>query len=1166
MVSFMPFLRLASLLLTLALSLSAQDARGRIIGRVTDPTGSLVPGAEILATNLATGVVVRAAANDSGAYELPYLAPGAYRIQVTSAGFKSLERPSIDVRVGERLILDFSLELGQVSESMVVTAQQSLIETGSASLGQVVDTKRILEMPLPGGNALSLARLAPGVINLGSPNHPSLGPAVEVLSNISVNGLRGGNVEFTVDGTPSMWGTNAAYAPPTDMVAEFKVQTANYDASVGRAPGGNINVVLRSGTNNFHTALYHFHNNQVLTAMDLFQRQGLYNPLTGPVTDEKRAQWNPRNILNRFGANFGGPVLIPKLYDGRNKTFWVYGFEGLTRPGIERGNTFFTVPTLPQRQGDFSQLLTQGAVFQVYDPSTIRLEPNGRYSRQPFAGNLIPQSRLDRTALGLLSAWPDPNTSGDAQGRNNFQRLQRSWNEFRSHTAKVDHNFSERHRAFVRYNQTFQLFSSGQVFENDATGNDRFRYNYGLGVDDVYTFTPRLLLNTRFGFTRFVQSFAPFASDFDYAAAGFSQNLANLVDPAARNFPRIQVAGYQNLGTGSNSTATSDYGVLAADLSWSAGNHNLRFGGEFRVYRETNFNRTPMNPLMAFGVDWTRGPLDTSPTAPIGQGLASYMLGLPTGGSMNVNDSQAEQSKTSAFYIQDDWRLSRQLTLNIGIRYDYDSPVTERFNRSVRGFAFDTQNPIAATALPAYALSPLPELPASQFRVNGGLTFAGVGGEPRTLWRADRNNFAPRIGLAWTPFTRTVIRTGYGIYYVPLGADRLSVNQSGYSISNALVASQDNGLSFIASLSNPFPSGLVPPPGSSGGLSTDVGRSVSAFVPEPRNGYTQRFSFGLQQELPWLMLIDLGYVGNRATGLTVTRPYNPIPNQYLSTLPTRDQPTINLLNQQFNNPFFPLPGTDLAARTLPRSQLLRPFPHFSGVSLPEQIGYSWYHSLQTRIERRFRQGVTFQLNHTWSKMMEANGFLNGGDAFLEEVISDLDRTHRTTFSGIYELPFGPGKPFLASRRGVVKQLTAGWQLQAVWQRNSGAPLGFGNSILLDDIRAGMLPSSERTLDRWFNTAIFERNAANQLASNVRTLNTRFNGFRSAHQETWDISAMKKFQIGEKGELQLRGEFLNALNRSNLAAPNTAPTNAQFGRVTATNGFPRQIHLGLRLTF
>ncbi|MBS1824174.1 MAG: carboxypeptidase regulatory-like domain-containing protein [Acidobacteria bacterium] len=1148
----------------LSFSLAAQDARGRISGRVLDPSGAPVPTVDVTATNAETGVKVAAKTNDAGAYDLLYLQPGGYTLTVTAAGFKTLERKNVSVRVGDRLTEDLTLEVGQVSESISVTGQATLLETATGSLGRVVDSRRIVDLPLPGGNALSLSRLAPGVVNLGAPNHPSLGPAVEVLSNLSVNGTRSGSIEFTVDGTPSMWGSNAAYAPPTEAVAEFKVQTATYDASVGRAPGGNVNVVLRSGTNDFHSIFHWFHNNNKLQSLDLFQRQNLYNAATGPVTDDKVKSVNPLNILNRFGFTFSGPVYIPKVFNGKNKTFWLYAFEGLTRPGVERGNSFYTVPDAAARGGDFSNLLRLGTAYQIYDPATIAAAPNGRFSRQPLPGNIVPTSRIDAVAKNFMPFWPASNTTGTTDGRNNFTLLPRSLNEFYSHTAKVDHNFNDRHRAFGRYNQTYNLFSSGQVLGTIANGQDRFRRNNGVVFDDIVVISPSLLNDFRIGFTRFDQSFFPLSAGYDLNSLGFHPSLAAGISPQAISFPTINVAAFQNLGTGTNSRSFSNYMTLTDDLSWSRGNHTLRTGAEFRIYREHNYNFANMTPTLNFGTTWTQGPLDNSPAAPIGQDFASFLLGIPSGGQINVNDSAAEQSLALSFYVQDDWRIRRSLTLNLGLRWDYDSPITERFNRSVQDFDFAATNPIAARAIANYAQRPIPEIPASQFRVMGGLRFAGAGGSDRNLWMPDRNNFAPRIGLAWTPMKSTVIRAGYGVFFVPIGADRGAVNLSGYSIVNTLVASEDNGRTFLASLSNPFPRGWSQPLGAAGGLSTDVGRGISFFFPQSRNGYMQRYSFGLQRQLPGEAVVEVTYVGNRGTGLLTSRQYNAVPNSYLSKSPVRDQDTINFLTTQVPNPFFPLPGTNLSGQNTGRQQLLRPYPQYTSITSSEPIGYSWYHSLQMTAERRLKGGVTAQFNWTWSKFMEATGFRNDGDALLEELISDLDRTHRFALSALYELPFGRGKRFLSSSNGVVRQIVGGWQAQAVWQRNTGSPIGFGNVLMVDDIRKARLEGSAQTLDRWFNTDIFNRVPAQQLASNLLVHSSRFSGLRTAAVDNWDISAVKNFQLAEKWRFQFRAEFLNAMNHSNLAGPNTGPTNTLFGRVTATTGFPRYIHFGLKL--
>ncbi len=1157
--------RFAFSLLTIS-ALIAQDPRGRITGRVTDPTGAVVPNTEISATNRDTGVKLTATTNETGAYDLLYIQPGIYDVNATANGFKVFNRPSVEVNVASRLSVDIVLQVGNITESVTVSSQTSQLETSTASIGRVVDSKRILDLPLPGGNALSLSRLAPGIVSLAAANHPSLGPATEVLSSLSANGVRGGNIEFSVDGTPAMWGTNAAYAPPADLIAEFKVQTTSYDASIGRAPGGNVNVVLRSGTNKMHSTLYFFHNNQHIQGLDLFQRQTLYNAATGPVTDQKIKTTNPLNVLNRFGATFSGPVLLPKLYDGRNKTFWIYSFEGLTRPGVERGTPFYTVPTVAERGGDFSALLPLGATYLLYDPNTTTAAANGRFQRLPLAGNIVPASRLDKTALELLSYWPLPNYQGTADGRQNFQFLQTSWNYYKSHSAKVDHNFNEKHRMFGRYNQWYNQFTSGRLFPNDALGNDRYRKNYGAVVDDIYVITPSLLNDFRIGFNRLEQSFYPLSQGFDLAKIGFAPQLVSAISADARTFPNINIAGYQPLGTANFSRSFSNYGTLTNDLSWNRGNHSVKFGGEFRVYRENSYDYSNLVPQETFNNRWTGGPMDNSPAAPIGQGLASFLLGLPSGGQISANGSVAQQSKSTAFYVQDDWRVRRNLTLNIGLRYDFDSPLTERYNRSVRGFDFTRANPIASAAIANYAKSPLPELPASQFAVNGGLTFAGSNGLPRQLWQMDRNNFSPRLGLAWTAMKDTVVRAGYGIFFVPLGSDRAAVLQNGYSVTTTLNPSNDNGLTYISSLANPFPGGWAQPPGASQGLSTDVGRGVAFFREQSVNPYMQRWSFGFQRQLPKDYFLDVSYIGNRGTKLAVNRDYNALPNRYLSTSATRDADTINFLSSQVSNPFYPvLPGTNLSGTTVARSQLLRAYPEFTSVTRSEPQGYSWYHSLQTVAEHRFRSGYTFQFNYTWSKFMEAITRLNGGDPVPEKVISDLDRTHRVALSGIYELPFGAGKRW-STPNPVVNQLAAGWQLQVVWQANSGAAIGFGNSILVQPITSVPLASSERTLDRWFNTAAFNRSPAEQLASNVRTMSTRFSGVRAPGLDVWDLSAVKTFTITERVRLQFRAEALNALNHTNLVAPVTDPTNTLFGKISGVNGFPRYIHLGLKLLF
>ncbi len=1159
---------IGALIVALAAPLTyAQDPRGQIAGRVLDPSGAAVPNAEILVTNTATNVAASSISNERGIYEVRYLLPGVYSIQVTARGFKTYLRSGIEVRVADRLSLDLNLVVGELAESLTVKAEAPLLEASTASLGTVVDQRRIEDLPVHGGNTFRLAELAAGIISYVAPNLPTELSAVEVVARVGVNGTPQQNTEFTIDGAPSMFGTAPSYTPPPDLVGEFKVQTATYDAGTGRAPGGAINVAMRSGTNRIHGALYEFHNDDHLQSMDLFQRQFLYNPATGPVTAAKRKQAVPQNVFNRYGASMGGPVVLPRLYNGRNRTFWIYGFEGYRRVRTEPGNFYFTVPTPAERGGDFSSLLALGSQYQIYDPATIAPAAGGRFSRQPFAGNIVPRPRLDATAQKFLDFWPAPNTTGTADGRNNYFRPRRTWDEYANHSVRADHNLSGNHRIFGRFYYTDQTWrGAGQVFDNKATGRRRLRTSFGFGFDDVHTFSPSFMMNVRYSVARFAHRFEPLSLGFDLRSLGLSPALISLVDPQAVTFPQITVDGYETLG-GYPSSSYTNYHVWAADFTKTRGAHSVRFGFELRLYRESSYDFTRGTPRIEFGSAWTRGPLDSSAASPIGQGLASLLLAIPTGGSMDINASAAEQSTSTAFHFQDDWKVSRRLTVNLGLRYDYDGPTTERYNRTVRGFDSVSSSPIEAAARARYALSPIPEVPLDRFRVTGGLTFAGAGGLPRQLWDGDRNNFSPRLGFAYTLTDQTVARGGYGIFYVPLGVDRMSVNQTGFSTRNAIVPSTDNGLTFIASLSNPFPQGIRQPAGASGGLMTNVGQGVTVFNTGPKNGYMQRWSFGVQRQLPARVVGEVSYVGNRGTKLAVDYPLDELPASYLSRSPVRDQDTIDYLTAKVQNPFYPLlAGTNLAAATVNRSQLLLPYPHFTGISVAQPVGYSWYHSLQATAERRLAQGFSLQANYVWSKYMEATSFLNSGDPRLEEGISLDDRQHHLSATGIWELPFGRGRPLFTAAHGLAQHLIGGWTVQAIWQASTGAPLAFGNVLFTGDVTKIALPKSERRIDRWFDTSGFERNAARQLQNNFRGFPSRLSGVRAPGVNVWDASLIKRFALTERVRAQLRGEFLNAANRSHLTTPVVAPANTLFGQITGTTGFPRQVHFALKVEF
>jgi hypothetical protein len=1168
-----PLYLLAAVLLGSSL-VFGQESRGTILGRVTDSTGAIILGAKVQATNVATNTGASSVTNESGNFEIPYLLPGIYRVTAELPGFKKSVRDGIELRVNDRLTLDFTLEIGDVAESVVVTGETPLLESTRASVGMVMDQKRVTDLPIKGGNPLYLMRLVPGVTppsrgNGQNPFDPQAGTVT-----LNVNGTKGASNEVRLDSVTNLSQTNNSYSPPQDLVQEYKIHTAGYDAALGHAAGAIVDISIKSGTNTPHGTAYYFDSR--IQANLWFSNKWLYDPTTGPITDEKRRKANPGRTNQRVGFTLTGPVFIPRLYNGRNRTFFSFGYEPRVYESLPVTFTG-TVPTPAERQGDFSALLRLGTEYQIYDPATIAPAPGGRFSRQPLAGNIVPTSRINPIAKNLMGYWPIPNASGTADGRQNFFMTTPSSRHWHSELGRIDQNFTQNHRLFVRFNTFGWDLTQNYNMPTIAYGdNTRFK-GYGAVIDDVYVLNAQLLLDVRYGLNYHHKAFSRNSQGFDLLSLGFPQSLVNEIrsknNPAGIAFPGVSVDGgaFTNMGNDGGYLQTTYYQTLTGTVTKITGNHSIRMGGEFRLNRENGYNFGYVAPQLTFSTTWTRGPLDNSPGAPIGQGLASMVLGFPTGGYIDINASRAEQSIFTGLFVQDDWRATQRLTLNLGLRYEYEGPVSERFNRSLRGFDCTTPSPIEQQARANYALAPIPEVPVSAFRTPGGLTFAGVNGQPRGLWKSGKTNFAPRVGLAYQLLRKTVLRAGYGIFYDPQAVERQSANQTGFSQSSSLIPSLDNGLSFVATLSNPFPSGLQLPAGAAGGFKTFLGRSVSFFNESMPNPYMQRWSFSVQQELPQRVVLDVTYVGNRGTKLVATRQLDTIPARYLSTSPVRDQATIDFVSAQVKNPFFGIPeftGTGLGGLNVSRSSLLLPYPHFTGIAVNLPTGFSWYHSLQTSAGKRFAKGFTVHSHWTWSKWMEATSYLNATDPTPEKVLSNNDYPHRLVLSAIYELPLGKGKPLFGNAPGLLRHLISGWQVESTYEGRTGNSLGFGNVIFYGDLRDIPLPVGQRSVERWFNIdAGFERDSRKQLGSNIRSLSSRFNNVRSDGLNYFDSAVTRNFSIREGIKAQFRFDAYNTLNHVQFSNPNTSPTSTAFGTVTSElSDGQRQLYFSLKLLF
>ncbi|MEK7405010.1 MAG: carboxypeptidase-like regulatory domain-containing protein [Acidobacteriota bacterium] len=1139
----------------------AQSTFGAILGRVTDPSGSAVAGVEVKVRNEATGVVSSTTTNQTGNYEAPFLIPGAYAIEVQHPGFKKFTRANILLRVNDRLAVNVALAVGDVKETVNVTEALPLVETTNASAGSVIDMRRIQDLPLSDGNPFVLSQLAPGVLNLGNMKLRRTFDN-DSTSDISANGVPTRRNEFQLDGVPDTAGRIVAFIPSTEMVREFKVQTASYDAAYGNSPGVIVNVSLKSGSNEPHGSLFENLRNSATDANYFFTNRA--------------SQPKPGFRYNHFGASIGGPVILPRLYSGRNRTFFFYGFEGLKdaypQPFIG------TVPTERMRGGDLSELLALGSRYQVYDPATIRSAgaPSGpgRYSRQPLGGNLVPQTRLNATAKAYMQYWPLPNVSGTADFQQNFYNGQRlRADDFYSHLGRVDHHIGQSHRLFVRVHGNDLHELANNNFNNIATGTNRYRWNRGASIDEVWVAGPSLVMELRYGLTRWSEWRPALSDGFDLSTLGFAPAWANARSKDIRTMPPISVSGAASLGGTWGYAEAYTTHTLAANVTKAAGNHSIRFGVDFRVYQESRRDEGNAVGSFNFGATWTRGPLDNSASAPTGQGLASFLFGLPDGGNADINASYAEQSLMPSLFLQEDWKVGSRLTLNFGLRYEIETPITERFNRTVRGFDYVAASPIEAAARAAYAKAPIPEVAVENFRVRGGLRFAAAGGAPRGLWQTDRNNLQPRFGFAYQLRPATVLRGGYGIFHDFLGLRVGTVDaiQTGYSQRTELVASLDQGQTFIANLSNPFPSGLLQPAGNTLGLATNLGQTAQFLNPAARNGYMQRWSLNLQHQAPGRVLIDIGYVGNRANKLAVDRELSYLPNRYLSTLPVRDETTNNFLSARVPNPFAGLvPGTGLNAATVARASLLTAYPHFTSVrNRLEPIGYTWYHSLQTRVERPLSRGLVLSGSWTWSKAMAAQGFRNAADPFQEEVLSSLDRTHRLVFHWLYELPFGRGRRLARSAGAPLNTLIGGWQVAGIYQAQSGAAMGIGDPVITGAfaVKDLVVPESARTPERYVNTDVnLNKVAARAFVYHLNTMSGRFGALRSDGIDQWDLSVSKQWKLREPLALRFQVQFLNALNHVTFDSPNLSLTSTAFGTVTGEASLPRTIRWGLRLEF
>lgn len=1160
--------------LCLATLAPAQEFRGTISGSITDPAGAVVANAAVLAVETATGTRVQTTSESTGGYTLPFLAPGDYDVTVRVTGFKESIRKGIHVASGAKVTVDVTLEVGNTSQSVEVTGDVPLLNIESASIGQNITTKEVEDLPLNGRTPLVMASLSIGVLATGQPSliHPFDSGAA---AGWSIAGSSAQTNEIQINGSPdATWDGRLAYSPPHDAVQEVSVKAFDTDASSGHTASGTINQIMKSGTNAVRGSAWEFNQPNTLIANNYFNNK---NGLLPPVTH-----------YNQYGVTAGGPMFLPKVYDGRNKVFWFFAWESLK--DSQPNTTLLSVATAKQRTGDFSDLLALGNQYQLYNPYSA-VQNGTTITRSPYPGNIIPSSQLSPIASAYLKLMPLPNLPGSPNGLNNYGSTAPTPDNFSNELGRIDYNVSDRDRLFFDVRHTDYIQTKNNYFGNAATGSVLTRSNWGTSFDNVFTINPSNVLDIRANFTRMDEAHPSPSAGIDPSTVGFPSYLGSTSQYL--QLPNIAFAGataFTTMGFTGADKLPSQSVQLFGVLNRIKGNHAMKFGAEVRQYVLNTISFANSAGSFSFSANsWVKSTSTASSTVVQGQDFAELMLGLPTSGSFDVNASAAYFEHYGAVFVQDDWRIRRNLTINLGARFDYDAPYHEKNNRTVNGFDANAVSPLSAAALAAYAAKPISQIPVANFKVNGGLTFPTDG----ALYNQTSHKVSPRVGLAWTPEAmkgKTVIRGGFALFVQPVGISQLGINgaystkpiqqQYGFSQTTQYIASNNSFLTPAASLSNPFPTGIKLPVGAAAGLGTFAGQTIQFIDPNIRDPYSIRWNIGLQHSFTPNMMLEVVYTGSHALNLPIfVTQLNSVPTQYLSTTTTRDQPLITALSATTPNPFANL-ATSQNGTTATVAQLLAKFPQFPTgtgsfgngiIELNHTAGSSYYQSLNARFQRRFSGGMTVVANFIHSKTIDRTTWLNDTDLTPEKRISPNDRPNRIVLATTYELPFGRGKRFSVGGSKLAQYVLGDWGLNSVYTFQVGAPLTWVNGSTTspgDYVYQGtpIVLNNRNNNSPAFNTSAFDTLAANQFQYHIRTLSTTFPNLRGDGINEWSPSLSKRFRYKEKTALQLRLEAYNVLNHPTFAAPNTTATSAAFGTITAQANRPRTLQIGARLTF
>jgi hypothetical protein len=1186
-------LKLAGRVLLLALlALAAHgtawaQATGSLVGTVTDTTGAIVPGAKVTATNLGTNESKTAQADSSGNYQFLQLIPGNYKLVVEQSGFKQFSFANTEVSVGNATRLDAALQVGATSETVEVTAESPLVSTQSSSLNYEVGQKQVDNLPINGRNVLNLVELVPGVVPQGNTSGNASTLNVNGWGNYQIGGGAANQSATYIDGAPVniSYANSTSLVPTQDVIQEFQVATNNVSPEFGRFAGGVVNMATKPGTNNFHGTAYEYYRDAVLNANTFFDKHNPTNVIARPGYTQ-----------HQFGATVGGPII-------RDKTFFFLSSEQFSLNNA--ASTTTTVPSMAMEQGNFAAICTgtfvngicSNASQQLYDP-TVKTVGGARV---PYANNQIPSSEWNSTAtiLGPL-LFPSPTNTSLT---NNFIAALNKVTVYNQYTVRVDHQLNSKNQLFARFTNWHKNASGTSSLENQIGNKATFATTQAV-LGDAITITPNLVGEGRAAFFRFRDNSVPFLC-CNFKEGTLGPNWANYQSQIKlAQLPQPAIAGFNNFSTGATILDTDNSYTLSGSLTWTHGRHTIQFGGESRriewAYEQSNSPGGTFAFDSTFTANESGGSTLGGTASPVGgYSYANFLLGFPTTGSAQEPNASLGTMYYSGAFINDSFRLSNKLTVNAGLRWEQPGSFHERNN--------------SLTTLDLTL--PQPTLPAVGGKaVVGGLALVD---SPQRASRDWQNLhwllFSPRVGFAFSPNEKSVLRGGFGISYLPntvafsLGPYNNPPNSAQTTMVTTLNGNVDPDTA--TTLSNPFPSGILTPPGHNAAALALLGQGIQSPLPNTSYPYSQQWNLGVQHQFAEGFVVDIGYVGSHGVSLPLySINLDQLPDTIINSMTPAALGTY--LNTQVPNPFYgiiPASAGILGQPTVGQGYLLKPYPQFQYITEDSPfIADSSYQALQARLEKRFKSAGVLLVSYTHAHLegtadvltgyLETSRFGVGGQSgvqdndnlSLEYSKSSFDVPNRVVISYSLTLPFGRGQHFLSNANGFVDRTIGGWTLNGILTFQDGFPIAFQDSTpnaLQANFAVGFagpgLPagvtrpnytagctraisgSPISKLTKYFNTSCFAAPAAYQFGNEPRVDPT----LRAEGVDNLDLSLAKKVLITEGVGFEFRAESFNLFNRVQFAPPTAqADVPSTFGVVSSQVNQPRLLQLSGRINF